>query len=503
MDEVANLQQVFVYESIVYAYIFHSSFNEVIAIDFATQSSKKELRHSYRLELVRSNDNNSDPECEWRLQLVVDPEEWFEVLSNDNQDMALDRATRALVPNNLEKLSKTVCSFKRKCDRRRDKDHLEAYVHTEWICDFNIPDKNGIAKHKCCLPVYSETIVNPKELGDKNFLPGINLLSRWNEMSRELMMIPTPDTISKNVFPHSNQKWVTMESFWDTARKICCFLERANTTGTYVASNRIVINHGQWETGARIRPNINEGHPHAHIWLSLPFVQSLDTDDCLREIFSYTLRNMTMEQIESDILVPRLKFTLRNHEYRPDDYVNSNAKSLELRIIPISDQKLKEALTQVVRSPPKKVFIVHGWDNALLESTKALLVGFGLEPVVLKDTVADGLLLMDKLLLRIKECHFGVVLMTCCNKLYDHNQATNAYTLKPTPRYNVFLELGMILSLNYKGVIVVKSPQVKNIHIEISDIQGVVYVASNDTITFNREIEAMSDSNITLSSAQQ
>eukprot|EP01133_Synstelium_polycarpum_P007921 gene7921-9304_t len=40
MDDSANLQQVFVYESILYACIFQSSFTEVIAIDFATQSSK-------------------------------------------------------------------------------------------------------------------------------------------------------------------------------------------------------------------------------------------------------------------------------------------------------------------------------------------------------------------------------------------------------------------------------------------------------------------------------
>eukprot|EP01133_Synstelium_polycarpum_P001087 gene1087-1234_t len=40
MDSDANLQQVFVYESIVYACIFQKSFTEVIAIDFATETTK-------------------------------------------------------------------------------------------------------------------------------------------------------------------------------------------------------------------------------------------------------------------------------------------------------------------------------------------------------------------------------------------------------------------------------------------------------------------------------
>ncbi|EGG23575.1 hypothetical protein DFA_05708 [Cavenderia fasciculata] len=46
MDSNANLQQVFVYDSVVYACVFQSSFTEVIAIDFATRSTKSIFRVS-------------------------------------------------------------------------------------------------------------------------------------------------------------------------------------------------------------------------------------------------------------------------------------------------------------------------------------------------------------------------------------------------------------------------------------------------------------------------
>ncbi|MDU8926343.1 nucleotide-binding protein [Alisedimentitalea sp. MJ-SS2] len=117
----------------------------------------------------------------------------------------------------------------------------------------------------------------------------------------------------------------------------------------------------------------------------------------------------------------------------------------------------------------KKVFIVHGHDDALKQSVARTIEKLGLEPVILSEKPNSGRTVIEKFE-HNADVGFAIVLMTaddCArNKKADNGQE------ELRARQNVVLELGYFFgSLGRDRVFVLKEKDVS----EPSDILGIVY----------------------------
>lgn len=122
----------------------------------------------------------------------------------------------------------------------------------------------------------------------------------------------------------------------------------------------------------------------------------------------------------------------------------------------------------------KKVFVVHGHDEAAKESTARFLEKLDLEPIILHEQASGGRTIIEKFEKYSSDVGFAVVLLTpddhCASK-------TESAGLQPRARQNVVLELGYFLGRLTRN-------RVCALHkggIELpSDIQGVIYVEMDD-----------------------
>ena len=127
---------------------------------------------------------------------------------------------------------------------------------------------------------------------------------------------------------------------------------------------------------------------------------------------------------------------------------------------------------RAVAGPPtssKKVFIVHGHDEAKKWELKNYLAGLGLEPIVLHEEDDLGKTIIEKFEHYAAECGFAVVLMTPDDQTPGPDPTENAWRA----RQNVIMELGWFMAkLGRDRVMILHKGRV-----EIpSDILGVIYV---------------------------
>jgi predicted nucleotide-binding protein len=128
-------------------------------------------------------------------------------------------------------------------------------------------------------------------------------------------------------------------------------------------------------------------------------------------------------------------------------------------------------------TPPKavgrKVFVVHGHDEAAKEKVSSLLRKLKLEPVILHEQASKGKTIIEKFE-QYADVGFAVVLLTpddVGSPIEERDQ------LKPRARQNVILELGFFLGkLGRSKVCALHKGQV-----EIpSDYEGVIYVPMDE-----------------------
>jgi len=136
--------------------------------------------------------------------------------------------------------------------------------------------------------------------------------------------------------------------------------------------------------------------------------------------------------------------------------------------------------SQQMPSEPRRIFVVHGHDDAAREQLERILLILGLEHFVLANTSGAGLTIIESLEKQIgqkPEAEFGIVLMTLDDMGYAKREGGEA--VKPRARQNVVLEMGMLISSlgRHKVVILVKG------HIESpSDASGIIYLHFNDHV---------------------
>lgn len=115
----------------------------------------------------------------------------------------------------------------------------------------------------------------------------------------------------------------------------------------------------------------------------------------------------------------------------------------------------------------KKVFIVHGHDNALKQEVARMVEKQGLEAIILSEQANRGKTIIEKF-----EEHSDVGAAICLFTGDDYGKAKDATSENLRARQNVVFEAGYFMGkLGRENVIIVAD---KNLELP-SDMQGVVY----------------------------
>jgi predicted nucleotide-binding protein len=144
-----------------------------------------------------------------------------------------------------------------------------------------------------------------------------------------------------------------------------------------------------------------------------------------------------------------------------DEYVHQRSEQIGTVMTPAGNEE-----TTKVEPDSRKVFLVHGHDEAAKQSVARLLEKLGLQPIILHEQPNKGQTVIEKFEAN-SDVGFAVVLLTPD----DVGRATSDKKLKPRARQNVVLELGYFFAklgrarvcALYKGV---ELP---------SDVVGVIY----------------------------
>jgi predicted nucleotide-binding protein len=144
------------------------------------------------------------------------------------------------------------------------------------------------------------------------------------------------------------------------------------------------------------------------------------------------------------------------------------------RLKKIGMSTLQQNPSQVITTDTKRVFVVHGHDEAAKEATARFLEKLGLQPVILHEQASGGRTIIEKFEIYSGDVCFAVILLTPDDVGAAEGAADK---LCHRARQNVVLELGYFmgrLTRNrvcalYKGGVELPS-----------DIQGVIYVEMDE-----------------------
>ena len=134
----------------------------------------------------------------------------------------------------------------------------------------------------------------------------------------------------------------------------------------------------------------------------------------------------------------------------------------------------------------RKVFLVHGHDEAVRETVARFIQGLGLEPIILHERTNKGRTIISKFREEAADVAFAVVLMTPDDK----GAKADAEGLNPRARQNVVFELGFFIgALGPEKVSALTKGRLE----KPSDFDGVVYISMDDghwKIELARELKA-------------
>ncbi len=142
----------------------------------------------------------------------------------------------------------------------------------------------------------------------------------------------------------------------------------------------------------------------------------------------------------------------------------------------------------------KKVFIVHGHDEQLLNEVELMIRRIGLEPIILKNEASGGRTIIEKIE-HYTDVGFGIVLYTCC----DEGRKKGTDELRDRARQNVIFEHGYLCAkLNRDRVVALNDSG-----IEVpSDLAGVVYISHSDADWKNQIMREMKNAGLTFDSTK-
>lgn len=115
-----------------------------------------------------------------------------------------------------------------------------------------------------------------------------------------------------------------------------------------------------------------------------------------------------------------------------DEYVHQRSEQIDAVMTPAGKEE-----TNQVQPDSRKVFLVHGHDEAVKECVARFLEKLDLQPIILHEQPNKGQTVIEKFEAN-SNVGFAVVLLTPD----DVGRATSEKKLKPRARQNVVLELG-------------------------------------------------------------
>lgn len=202
---------------------------------------------------------------------------------------------------------------------------------------------------------------------------------------------------------------------------------------------------------------------------SLQYYQMFYTsDEPTTPLWKY--RELAGEKIDSAIVI--IKGAIASLEEDLEEVEDSSNTDNPL----INKQQMKEAssLSNNAKNPyikNKKIFIVHGHDDAALQKVARFLDNLNLEPIILREQANAGKTIIEKIESN-SDVNFAVVLLTP-----DDFGGLEGEDSKPRARQNVILELGYFFGkLGRHNVCVLRKGEV-----DIpNDFAGVVWTSLDD-----------------------
>jgi predicted nucleotide-binding protein len=129
----------------------------------------------------------------------------------------------------------------------------------------------------------------------------------------------------------------------------------------------------------------------------------------------------------------------------------------------------------------RKVFIVHGRDNATKQEVSRFVEHLGLEAIILHEQASSGMTIIEKIERYSNDADFALVLYTPC----DLGHAVHETPLQNRARQNVVFEHGYLMAkLGRKNVCALVKGDIET----PNDISGVVYVDFNAQGAWKTEV---------------
>lgn len=137
----------------------------------------------------------------------------------------------------------------------------------------------------------------------------------------------------------------------------------------------------------------------------------------------------------------------------------------------VSSPSLTQTAPKTIARNKRKVFIVHGRDEAAKQEVSRFIEKLGLEAIVLHENASLGMTIIEKIEHYSNDVDFALILYTAC----DHGRGAHESTVPPKDRarQNVVFEHGYLMAkLGRENV----CPLVKGNIETPNDMSGVVYV---------------------------
>lgn len=137
----------------------------------------------------------------------------------------------------------------------------------------------------------------------------------------------------------------------------------------------------------------------------------------------------------------------------------------------VSSPSLTQTAPKTIARNKRKVFIVHGRDEAAKQEVSRFIEKLGLEAIILHENASLGMTIIEKIEHYSNDVDFALILYTAC----DHGRGAHESTVPPKDRarQNVVFEHGYLMAkLGRENV----CPLVKGNIETPNDMSGVVYV---------------------------
>ena len=178
-------------------------------------------------------------------------------------------------------------------------------------------------------------------------------------------------------------------------------------------------------------------------------------------------------------------------------FQNGKNQLVNLINVMLEDLSLSEIINtedNLLKTNPlllKNIFIVHGHNEEMKQSTARFLEKVGLTPIILHERPNKGRTIIEKFT-DYSDVNFAVILLSADDVAFPKTESIE--NAKFRARQNVILELGFFLGKIGRENVVVLHEQVENLEIP-SDYQGILYVpydnSGNWKLSIAKELKAI------------